>query len=117
MSIELVLYLIDIFQSINGFAIVGLIFYLFVTIIIIGMHHFAYYDYEKEKATYFLNILKNKLWIVFLSIFLCIFIPSQKTMYLMLGANFLKNSSLPSKVEMAIEKKIDEYLVEDKENK
>lgn len=44
-------------------------------------------------------------------------IPSEKSMYLMMGANLAKNRDIPSKVEMAIEKKIDGYLNEDENKK
>lgn len=42
-----------------------------------------------------------------------LFCPSEKTMYMILGTHYLKQSTLPAKIETAIEKKLDEYLHEE----
>jgi MFS family permease len=74
---------------------------------------------HEEFTGNYIWFVKKIFWIPLLALLISCFIPSQKTMYLMLGANFIKNSTLPSKVELAIEKRIDQYLADDdkKENK
>lgn len=119
MNIETVIYFAEVLPSINSAIgiILGLSFIIgFIGIFVIkniieDCHNLKDADewYTETKKTYLLGI---KIWIALL--FLCSVIPSERTIYLMLGANYLKNSTLPSKVEMAIEKKIDSYLAAEK---
>lgn len=73
----------------------------------------AYGGEEHEDADNFVkNYFKpNIKWIV-ICFLISAAIPSERTIYLMMGANYLKTSTFPSKVEMAIEKKINGYLNE-----
>lgn len=118
MNIETMIYLADVASKITIVLALGSFIFLFATgLISMMMDIDAYGDEEKEKAhsffqTYFVKKIKWGLMIIFIAFLM----PSERAIYLMLGANYLKTSALPSKVEMAIEKKIDGYL-NDKEHK
>lgn len=117
MSIELVLYLIEILENIGNFLsvitvllLVSFIFCIIASAIMVEIHVVEWHETTIYK-------IRNYLWILpFLFLISC-FIPSQKTMYMMIGANVIKSSAIPSKVEQAINKKLDEYLSEDKKIK
>lgn len=114
MNIETMIYLANVFPNVSCLITVSSVVILIITpiafIITIDVNDF---DEEGKKAKIFVHkyLIGNIKW-VFVALFISMVIPSERTMYLMLGANFLKSSSLPSKVEMAIEKKIDSYLNE-----
>lgn len=55
------------------------------------------------------SILK-KWWVLAIVCTLVAAIPSQSTMYIMLGASYLNHSNLPTKVEKALELKLDYYI-------
>jgi predicted membrane protein len=119
MSIETIIYLAYVIPNIGALLTLGsIIFFIVAGIVSLMKRASAENNQEKIEAAnfskkYFLNNLK---WMFLAAIVAC-FIPSEPTIYLMLGANYLKNSTLPSKVELAIEKKIDSYLADDKEKK
>lgn len=106
MNIETVIYLADILPKFQGFIVLG---FLGLSLSFFGLSFSYIEDYLPIRKPLFFTSFFS----VFL-IFISLLMPSEKTIYLMLGANYLKNSTLPSKVEMAIEKKINEYLVESK---
>lgn len=122
MTIETVLYSINI---INNFDFIFGVFFtigVIATIACFAMGGFGRIDADVEWEQSFLykftSFIKSHMYKIIIFIFIGCLIPSEKTMYLMLGANYLKSSELPSKVELAISKKIDEYLLETKkENK
>lgn len=112
MNIETAIYLANILPNLGLIAIPGIILLTVSSFIFLFSLDKNMIDYETG------NKIRNKckFFIPFSCVLILIsmLIPSEKTVYLMLGANYLKNSMLPSKVEMAIEKKIDGYLVEGK---
>lgn len=67
---------------------------------------------EKTAHNFTLKITKNCLYVFSISFFFGIFIPSERTIYLMMGANYLQKSNIPNKVEKIIDKKLDFYLQE-----
>ena len=113
MSIEWFLYLTNIVKNLND----NLSFVVFVLIIILGIMWFIKGVVKAaEERDIFLNIYYYSKWAmkIFIPVILISsFIPSERTMYLILGAHIIKQSDLPSKVELVIEKKLDEYLKED----
>jgi hypothetical protein len=117
MSIEWLLYLIDISKNIsNGatFIFITLFTNFIIVIIILAIIKAVNEDeeYSGSMLHKFLKYITHNVWkVIFLGSILC-FLPSEKTMYMMLGAHYLKTNTLPSKVELAIEKKIDSYLNE-----
>jgi heme/copper-type cytochrome/quinol oxidase subunit 2 len=106
MSIELFLYLIDLIASIGIMSC--LLFFILIIILIVELIKAFNDDDDEGKFKY---STKLKKYFCILAIIIMI-IPSEKTMYLMLGSNYLKKSDIPQKVELAINKKLDEYLNE-----
>lgn len=114
MNIEAFIYLSSVLPSIGGaltiITVSGLFILSGVAFFIIGQK-----DYNENG----LDVLKKyRIFKIFFALvfcgFLSCFFPSQKTMYLMLGSHYLKDSNIPSKVELLLNKKLDEYLAEDK---
>lgn len=58
----------------------------------------------------------KKWWVWGLSILLAVAIPTQRTMYLMLGSIYLSESKIPAKVATALELKLDDIIKELKED-
>lgn len=114
MSIEFILYLIDMLGNVSGLITGILIASSLLLFILCFFSIDEYTEFKNTLGAKALAIFFKYSWLYILLALTTAFIPSQKTMYLMLGANYLKNSTLPSKVEIAISKKIDEYLVEEK---
>lgn len=110
MSIELFLYLIDISSNISALCDIALCILLFFA----GLYTLVGFAIN-ENANHLRN-LKGYYKYYFIPLALCSIIcaltPSQKTFYLIIGAHYLKSSDLPSKVELIIEKKLDEYLID-----
>lgn len=117
MNIESVIYLTDILHNIDFISGMFFIIGLILTMLCLAFGGFARIDSSKEWEESFLykfsTFLKIHIYKIIIFIVISCLIPSQKTMYLMIGANYLKSSELPSKVEIAINKKIDEYLLEE----
>lgn len=65
---------------------------------------------DKSKPVFW---LKSSIIYFFIASFISCFLPSEKTMYLMIGANYLEKSGIPTKVEQVINKKLNEYLLEE----
>ena len=114
MSIELVLYIIDILKNIStisGLLMVtsGLILLSILIILMLVIEN----DEESEKK---LKKISRKMFVIFIiSTPICIFIPSEKTLYMMVGSKYLKESGIPKKVHELINQKLDKLLEKDKE--
>ena len=117
MSIEVVLWLIDVLPVISRLFVVLSILFL-ISIIITWV---ACINEQTEQEEQIRNNIANNYKKIFgipvLIMLFAFLMPSQETMYMMLGAHYIKNSTLPTKVELAIEKKIDSYLGESGEKK
>ncbi len=118
MNIESVLYLINLVKNLDiaiGIVLVTSFIFILITLIITGLNHAGSYgddEYKDSHLCAFINFIrKNIKWLILLLSVSCIF-PSERTMYLMIGANYFKNSNIPPKIELIIEKKLDEYLLE-----
>lgn len=114
MSIESVLYAINVISNLD--TCVAIIFILSLVFIILTLSILSIGYLIEDRPQEFANsalfkfisyLFKNAKWIILVTIMSCI-IPSEKTMYLMIGANYFKNSSLPPKIEMIINNKLDE---------
>jgi hypothetical protein len=110
MSIELILYFVDFLKSISSFLSLLTIMFFLVFIICVILAIVAEFDDDKDEKqvaySYMYKCFKYFVWVAIISFF----IPSQSTMYMMLGARYLKDSNLPEKVHELINKKIDELL-------
>ncbi|HEV2917591.1 MAG TPA: hypothetical protein VGW78_07660 [Candidatus Babeliales bacterium] len=114
MNIETVLYLINVFGTMKDVVCIASmisVFALGVCAFIFGIIK-ASGDGDSLWIAYSI-FLKKHFWKFIFLVFLACIIPSEKTMYFMLGAHAIKSSPLPSKIELAIEKKIDDFLSED----
>ena len=104
MGITEFLYLANLADNIRflcaGFLILATIF-VFVAIPIC--------DIENCMPEY-LSFIKKYMWTYLIAILLLMFSPSEKTLYLMIGADYFQKSDIPPKIEAALEKKLDEYL-------
>ena len=113
MNIEFFLYLTDMLPSLSmGFVLIGGIG-LIILAAVTAMLAMDCYDYKKDfksRVNHF-GIIKI-FWLLITLLLTSCLIPDQKTMYLMLGANYLKDSQLPHKVELLLTKKLDEYLMD-----
>lgn len=106
MSIELLLYFIDLLKGVgNLLEVMALI--LLIPSIACAM--IAYYGYEEDEEKAYAYSKRCFKWSIVIGI-LSLFIPSQSTMYMMVGTRYLKDSNLPAKVEELFNKKIDELL-------
>lgn len=115
MSIEWFLYLANFIDNIND----GLNIIFWLTLLILGSVWLikglsfiaeggdSFFPKLSENSN---KIFKKLLIPIFI---ILMFLPSGKTLYLIAGANLAKQSYIPSKVELVIEKKLDEYLKED----
>lgn len=137
MSIEMVLYLIELTASANIIfdliAVVSLIatFILFVFMCnsyneylnneqYFGTSHYDERDAartkrKKEAHEKFVYFLKRSIIFTIVFFVMAIITPNQRTMYLMLASNAAKKSEIPEKVLKAIEMKLDEYIDEVKD--
>lgn len=109
MSIELFFYLADLFENISSVAAVILIFIgisMFFSPIAISLLDDMSWDIEINIKRIFVYAISTAL----ICALIAIITPSKKTMYLMVGAHYLKKSDIPTKVELVINKKLDEYL-------
>jgi hypothetical protein len=89
----------------------------FLFFIVFSMLRFACQDESFNVSQEFKNkinfFIKTSISVVVMSgIVHCIF-PTEKTIYMMMGAHYIGKSDVPAKIESAIVKKLDEYLKED----
>jgi len=119
MNLNASLYLVDVISSLNRFTygISGLgIITLLVALVGKIFCQDEYIDRRHTFEPLWTSILKK--WpVVLVASILTIFIPQETTMYLMLGASYLQESNLPSKVSAALELKLDGYIDELKNGK
>lgn len=104
MNLAAWLYITDLLNNLDGIFILCVIFY-FAALLIGGIC-------TVEGESSFAKKVISKWWIVFLICLFSCFIPSKKTMYLMLGAQYLQNATLPSKVEKILELKLDDIIAD-----
>jgi hypothetical protein len=117
MSIEWILYLIDLLDNFNTcVAIISII-----SIISFSMFSFFVYSYcndisyrdekseDKRKSLSF-RVAKGCAVSFLVTLVLNIMIPSKTTMYMMALANYSKDSNIPKKVIRALESKLDDII-------
>lgn len=114
MNAAIYLYLISVTSEIRFtigiFITIGISFLLSSPFVLIAANEFNITDKIKDKIFYCIKTLGIT---IFILTFIECFIPSEKTMYLMIGANYLEKSGIPTKVEQVINKKLNEYLLEE----
>ena len=115
MSIEAILYLISVFDSLTFVTAVIVVVFLVSLVpcgIIVANCLEDYSDQtrlRKAVAWY----LRRAVIVFIPALILLVLVPSERTMYLMMGSHYLSQSGIPSKVEAVLSKKLDEYLVDE----
>lgn len=119
MSVILFLYLADMFNNLSGICCIA----LFIALITLAVLSFMSLnctgdrDYEKEARARVNKLIRLFLKILVPLVLVVIFVPDAKTMYLMMGAEYLNKSDIPVKVEKIINNKLDYYLTNDTDAK
>lgn len=115
MNLATVLYLVDFIHNLDGIIGIVILFYLLALIPLLFMW-LAVEDDPRDSKFSLLQTYKkfilNKAWVLITAIFLSVVIPTEKTMYLMLGSVYLSKSNLPAKVSQALELKLDDVIKE-----
>jgi hypothetical protein len=114
MSLAMWLYAVDVLCNFSiamgvTFAVfaVGLFIFILVT--------FFHYDIDKKVFDNCISVWKRmakKSWIAVLWLLVMVALPSQKTMYLMLGTAYLSQTNLPANVQKALELKLDDVIAD-----
>ena len=104
----MVFYLISVLHNMDVFA--GMILFMLIALMVITFIHMSIV-YEEEgilpsKAKFLKGII---IAILGVGIFSC-FIPSQLTMYSMVGVKYLSDTQIPEKVTKLVNMKLDEYI-------
>jgi len=119
MSLELMLYLVDILASLNVLLFISIIVIFSLFLFIFFQFYPFYNDFDNNKEESFKDIkFCIKRFGIILTVLLPIFIliPSTKTLHLIIGTNYLKESNIPAKVLKVLNNKLDQYIKEDKKN-
>ncbi len=110
MSLSWILYLADVLDSLSCVFTLGFIILLIAGVAgLIVFAHMADYDDDKKPLLKFLNTILKFFIVCLVGVVL---IPSSKTIYMILATNYLDKTQIPAKVELIIEKKLDQYLIE-----
>src|SRR5574338_1031100 len=122
MSIELAIYLVSLLGNIGVSSIVIFVLSLVSTIILTVGYFISSCDREFDEDTGKLvkKLFKISLSIFIVSLIICVAIPSQKEMYVILGIHTIKKAytespNIPDKAIKLLEKKLDELLEKDKD--
>lgn len=115
MKLALFLYLTDFFGNLSIMSfLLPLVYFIAITILFFGvvLTCDSYSKCENNLIQIVLKKFVSKWWIVVLAIIICIGVPAQRTMYLILGSIYLSESNLPAKVSQALELKLDDIIKE-----
>jgi hypothetical protein len=120
MKITLLLYLIEMISHVD--ILLGCITIIGVICTALGIFLWCITNdgYSKdghEQAERFLKFLLSKAWIFIITLVIQIFIPTKTTMYLMLGTNYLSDSTIPAKVGEILNLKLEDVLKQLKKEK
>lgn len=108
--LEFLIYLAPTLTSIKYFLLFFIVIALIGSIIHYNTAVEAYTKGNKEIGK-FHDVKDRQAFKTFIVLIIAfVFLPSEKTMYMMLGAHYLKKSDIPQKLELVINKKLDEYL-------
>jgi hypothetical protein len=110
MSITSLIYLAGLVNPLQGF--LGFISFVLVSLGCILIGCAASNDTLPEGEIKRIVLKLGKYFIIpaFIMSIICVFIPSEKTIYLMVGTNYLKDSTLPLQIQKAIQLKLDDII-------
>jgi hypothetical protein len=109
MTLTTALYLTDIIDT-SKIVLVSLIVTFITVYLTLGLLCILGVDPDEIPKS-IISFMK-KWWLIIPMTLAIIPIPSKPTMYMMLGATYLEQSALPSKVAQALELKLDGYIDE-----
>lgn len=117
MEFALVIYLINLLSKINEIAVI-LFFLILVSLVLIAP--WVMFDIDKEVIETIKRVVKPFIFVVSFLAVICIFVPSEKTMYSMLAAYGVQSVSENPDVQQiagnslkVLDKAMKEYLDED----
>lgn len=113
MSLTIYLYLIDLLKNLDTTLSIIIFLYLLVLGIAFSAWCMTHDSYNEDDHNYIeigIKKLFHYSWIFFIALTISILIPSDKTMYLMLGNTYLQSTNLPVKVSQALELKLDSVI-------
>lgn len=110
MSIESLLYFIDVSSNLNDAVLVGSVSLAIISLISFMVSCMAKSDGDDKVSNDAWRVFKLSLKSFFVLCFFCIVIPSQKTMYAIAFAHYSKQSDIPAKVLQVIEIKLDDII-------
>ena len=99
-------------DMINSILVTLSCFAFFILIIFYFVLYVNEDDSGKNKFKEFVKLLSKKWYLFILYIIFACAIPSEKTMYLILGSNYLTSSDVPAKVSKILNLKLDELLAD-----
>lgn len=112
MGLAFWLYITDFISNID--VCCGMVWIIYL--LVLGMFSFTWGASESNETIKLMsNLIKKTLklwWIPILALAFSIFIPNKRTVYLMLGASYLSQSNLPSKVSQILDLKLDNIIGE-----
>jgi len=110
MSIELLIYIADLASRVPAIIVIASLV-IVVALIVVGVNMVDTYDDNSKTVDYCKKIGRISAIIVVV----CLFIPSQKTIYMMAGATIGRDamqSDIAIKVKKIIESKLNDYVKE-----
>lgn len=121
MDLALVLYLADLFESLNAASVTvfGLgVLSVPITLAVTGAKDNSPYEEQPDisRTRQALNFFKSKVWIYATILIIAVILPSKKTIYLMAGVSVAEDVALSPEGEKArklLNKYLDEQLSED----
>lgn len=114
MNASTALYLTDVISNIKyTFTIINVFAIILFIVAIAGKIACMdkYVDEDGKGDALWSAVIKKWPWLIFMLSISAVF-PEKNTMYMMVGASYLQQSNLPSKVSKAIELKPDNYIKE-----
>lgn len=119
MSLAFFLYLIDVLNNVDDICeVIFIPYFLGFSMVLIStfLTTGGFYDDFPEGVKDTINSFKKHIWIPIIALLISIIIPTQNTMYMMLGASYLQTSNLPAKVSEALDLKLDAVIADLKKN-
>lgn len=118
MTLAQVLYLTSVIENLNSIICIFVFFYIIGSAILAFVYGvMTVSGDEREGIEKFIKYYYGKLWIFIICLIITILTPSKNTMYLMLGATYLQQSNLPTKVSEVLDLKLDDVIKQLKEKK
>lgn len=111
--IYLIIYLLDRIEPITNFLQFSSIILLsvsFVLYLYIKMETVDYHFNDLDETNHYLTIIKRVFITGSILIFLTVLIPSEKSLYLMIGTYVAMESGIPQKVLKIVDNKLDTYI-------